>query len=288
MDKAREYLTQDGLVFKTLLEIGNVNPKQFPLELLEIAEQRVLKGTNKSLEAAVNSIKSLRRGGKKSSKIDESVNAELDEFGLNEELYSPQQIRFIREVIQSYYDAHDITTPYQKSGVIRLAKLECNINELEIAVAQTKNKDDITNLKSLTEMHAKMSENLKLTTRQATEGNKGEDAFANACIAFEERFRNSTFDFENIEIQDQMQEIMILNVNRIMKLIDDSATYYHFKKAMAESVGLKPNDINEIGYFTIEQLFDFKKINEDRGMIERKNENTRDENFVDRDVILDE
>lgn len=286
MEEANQYLTEDGLIFETLLDIGKVNPKEHPLDLLKMAEVRVIRKTNKTFEAAVNSVKALKRG--KGKKSDENSNLEFDEYGLNEELYTLQQINFIRETIQSYYDAHDISTPYQKSGVIRLAKLECTINELEASVARSKHKDDISNLKSLQGMHKDLSDGLKLTTKQATEGSKGEDAFANACVAFEERFRNDTFNFENIELKDQLADIMIANAPRIMKLIDESPTYFHFKKALAETVKLKAADVDEIGYFTIEEFFDFRKINEDRGMIEAKNENTRDENFVDREGGLDE
>lgn len=286
MAEANKYLTLDGLTFETILDIGKVNPKEYPLDLLKMAEVRVIRKTNKTFEAAVNSVKALRRG--KPKKNDENSDHEFDEFGLSEELYTSQQINFIRETIQNYYDGYDISTPYQKSGVIRLAKLECNINELEVAVARSKHKEDISNLKNLTEMHAKMSENLKLTTKQATEGDKGEDAFANACIAFEERFRNDTFQFDNVVLKDQLMNVMIDNVSRIMKLIDESPTYFAFRKTLAETVGLKANDALEIGYFTIEELFDFKKINEDRGMIENKNESTRDSNFVDREESLDE
>lgn len=287
MAEANKYLTQDGLIFETLLDIGKVNPKEFDLEVLEMAETRVNRGTNKTFQAAINSIKSLKRGNSK-KKSEDISNLEYDEFGLNEELYTPQQISFIKDTIQAYYDAHDISTPYQKSGVIRLAKLECNINDLEVAVARTKHKDDITNLKNLQSMHKDLSDGLKLTTKQATDGDKGEDAFANACIAFEERFRNDTFEFENIELKDRLMNVLIDNAPRIMKLIDDSKTYYHFRKTLAEQIGLKPNDAVEIGYFTIEELFDFKKIHEDRKMIVTKNENTRDENFVDRESELDE
>lgn len=286
MAEAKQYLTEDGLIFETLLDIGKVNPKDYPLELLQTAEVRVLRKTNKTFEAAVNSVKALKRG--RSKKSEDHSNLELDEFGLNEELYTPQQISFIRQTIQSYHDAHDISTPYQKSGVIRLAKLECTINELEATVAQNKHKDDISNLKNLQSMHKDLSDALKLQTKQANDGDKGEDAFANACIAFEERFRNDTFAFENIELKDRLQNIMIDNATRITKLIDSSPTYYHFKKALAETVGLKAGDVDEIGYFTIEELFDFRKINEDRGMIQAKNDNTLDPNFVDREGVLDD
>lgn len=286
MAEANRYLTEDGLLFETLLNIGKVNPKEYPLEVLEMAENRVNRGTNKTFQAAINSIKALKRGNKK--KADEAANYEMDEFGLNEELYTTQQIKFIKDTIQAYYDAHDISTPYQKSGVIRLAKLECNINELEATVAKSKNKDDITNLKNLQSMHKDLSDALKLQTKQATEGSKGEDAFANACIAFEERFRNDNFEFENIELKDKLTNIMIDNAPIIMKLIDESPTYYHFRKALADTIGMKPSDAEEIGYFTIEELFDFRKVNEDRKMIEFKNENTRDDNFVDREGSFDE
>ena len=277
----KEYLTEDDLVFKTMLDIGKVNPKEYPLKVLELAEKRVLRKTNKTFETAINSVKSLQRGSSK--KKDDAIEYEVDEYGLSEELYSPSQIKFIRETIQSYYDAHTITTPYQKSGIIRLAKLECNINDLEVSVARSKHKEDINNMKELQKMHKELSDALQLQTKQAKEGDKGEDAFANAVIAFEERFQNDQFEFENIETKDKMSEIMINNADRITKLIDESKTYFAFRKAIAESAGLKAHEVNEIGYFTIEELFDFKKQQEDRSLIENKNEDARDPNFVDRE-----
>lgn len=287
MEEANKYLTKDGLTFETILDIGKVNPKDYALHVLEMAETRVLRKTNKTFEAAINSVKSLKQGtGKK--KNDDNSNQEFDEYGLNDELYTPQQIKFIRETIQSYLDAHDISTPYQKSGIIRLAKLESNINELEVAVARKKHKEDINSMKELQTMHKNLSDALKLQTKQTTDNDKGEDAFANACIAYEERFRNDIFQFDNVELKDRMMNIMIDNAPRIMKLIDESPTYFHFRKALAESAGLRAVDASEIGYFTIEELFDFKKINEDRGMIDTKNESTRDDNFIDREVDLDE
>ena len=284
--EVHEYLTKDGLIFRTIVDIGKVNPKDYTLELLQMAETRVMRGTNRTLETAINSIRSLKRGKKVT--MEGKSRFEFDEYGLNEALYTPQQIKFIKETIENYYDGYDISTPYQKSGIIRLAKLECNINELEASIAKKKDKEDINNLKMLTDMHSKLSDNLKLTTKQADGGEKDEDAFAKACIAFEERFRNATFEFENIEIKDKMSEIMIENAPIIMKLIDESPTFYHFKKALAGKAGLKPADVDEIGYFTIEELFEFKKINEDRAMINNKNENTIDPNFVDHESNLDE
>ena len=278
----QEYLTRDEKVFKTNVTLGKVNTKDFDLDMLELAEQRVQKGTNKSIQTALSSLKHLKKGNMSYGRKTDPNELELDEFGLHPDLYTPQQMNMIKKIIEDYYATADVTTPFQKSGVVRLAKLECNIAELEILVAKKKLKEDIANLEKLQMLHLKISDGLKLTTKQASDGAKGEDVFANACIAFEERFVNDKFEFPSIEIRDRLQEIVISKADQIVELIRTSKTYYHFKKALIEDSELEMSDAEDIGEFTIAELFDFMKQNEDRKMIENKNEITYDDSIVHR------
>ena len=220
----QEYLTRDDKVFKTNVTLGKVNTKDYDLELLELAEQRVQKGTNKSVETALKSLVHLKKGKASIGRKSDPNELELDEYGLHPELYSPQQINLIRKIIESYYSTADVSTPFQQSGVIRLAKLEANIAEVEILVAKKKLKEDIEKLKELSTMHLKLSDSLKLTTKQAADGAKGEDVFANACIAFEETFANDKFDFPSIEIRDRLQEVVISKADQVVELIRTSKT----------------------------------------------------------------
>lgn len=271
-----EYITHDGLVFKTLLDIGHVQTKEYDLEILEKAEGRVQRGTNKTLQAALNSLKSLKQSNKKSANGDE-----FDEFGLNDE-YTNNQKKFIRDTIQGYYDAHDISTPYQKSGVIRLSKLECTITELEVNVTKNKKKEDIESLQKLQAMHKSLSDALKLQTKQATDGDKSEDILANACIDYEARFSNDEFHFEDIEEKERLLELITVNADNVLQDIRESANYFAFKKRLVQKLDGKVSSVDNVGKITIEELFDCYRLWEDRKMIQSKIDSTIDTNFIDR------
>jgi hypothetical protein len=276
------FLTRDDKEFKTNVTLGKVNTKDYDLELLELAEQRVQKGTNKSIETALKSLVHLKKGKASIGRKSDPNELELDEYGLHPDLYTPQQISLIKKIIESYYTTADVSTPFQQSGVIRLAKLEANIAEVEILVAKKKLKEDIDKLEKLNTMHLKLSDSLKLTTKQASDGAKGEDILSNACIAFEETFANDKFEFPSIELRDRLQEVLISKADLIVKLIGESKTYYHFKKALIENTGLEMSDAEDIGEFTIAELFDCFKVFEDRKMIEDKNATTYDDSIVHR------
>lgn len=277
----QEFLSKDEQVFKTLVDIGEVDTKEYDLKTLLQAEKRVIRGTNKTMQSALNSITSLRQNQKqKSAKVD-IKDVEFDEYGLSPAFYSENQIKFIRQRIDNYHNGFDIATPYQQQGVIQLAKNEWTIAELQMKIAIEPSKEDIASLKIITEIHAKQSNDLKLTPRQANGDANSEDILSNVCIAYEDRYRNTAFEFSHIDERDRLEKIMIDNADKIVNLMSESKTYFHFKDALAKTVELKAGDVDEIGYFTIEEFFDFLKINEDRKMIADKNELTLDENFKD-------
>jgi uncharacterized protein YerC len=291
--KASDFLTKDDQIFKTILDMTGVNSKSYDLEQLLQAERRVHNGTNKTIKTALNSIASLKRGNKKESNNNSSKdiqNVEFDEFGLSEDIYTQQQIKFIRERIQDLQDNNNISSSYQRQGVIRMAKLESTITELEAlnAMSRGMDKDLMDNLKKANDMYAKVVSDMKLTPRQANDGEKGEDAFANAVIAYDEKFRFESFQFEDLERREGLAELIISNADKIVQLINGSSTFFHFKKSLAETVDLKAADIQEIGEFTIEDLFEFKKIHEDRKIVVAKNEFTRNPDFVDREAMQEE
>jgi hypothetical protein len=155
------------------------------------------------------------------------------------------------------------------------------MTELGARIAQNPNKEDIGNLKIVQELHAKLSNDLKLTTRQASGDANSEDMWANACVDYESRYRNAYFDFDEVEERDQLQEIIITNADKIFEYMSNSPTYYHFRKQIADNMDMKAAHLENIGLFTIEEFFDFLKINEDRKMIGERIESTFDESFVD-------
>jgi hypothetical protein len=282
MSEVKQYLTKEGEVFETLVELGGANPKDYDLTLLQAAEARVIKGTNKTLQTALNSLSGFKNFKNDGVKVKDAKDAEFDEYGLSDSFYTQQQMNYIRSSIDKYRNGYDIATPYQETGVIQLAKFEWTITELGTKIAQNPKKDDIASLKMIQELHAKLSNDLKLTTRQSVGDANSEDMFTNACIDYEKRFRGEYFAFEEVEDRDAMQEVMIKYADRIVDFMKESSTYFHFRKKIADELDVKPKELKQIGLFTIEEFYDFLQINADRKMIQDKNDLTFDDNFKDK------
>lgn len=282
MSEVKEYLTKDGQIFESLVELGGANPKDYDLKLLQAAEARVIKGTNKTLRTALNSLAGFKNMKNDGVKVKEVKDAEFDEYGLSDSFYTQQQINTIRRSIDRYHEGYDIATPFQENGVIQLAKYELMMNELGAKIAQNQTKDDITSLKSVQDLHAKLNNDMKFTTRQSVGDANSEDMFTNAVVEYEKRFKEEYFEFEHIEDRDAMQEILIKFADRVVDFMKESPTYYHFKKKMSDELDLKPKDLELIGRFTIEEFYDFLQINADRKMIQEKNDLTFDDTFKDR------
>ena len=282
MSEVKQYLTKDGEIFESLVELGGANPKEYDLKLLQAAEARVIKGTNKTLRTALNSLAGFKNMKNDGVKVKEVKDAEFDEYGLSDSFYTPQQMNTIRRAIDRYHEGYDIATPFQENGVIQLAKYELMIAELGAKIAQHPNKDDISSLKMIQDLHAKLNNDMKFTTRQSVGDANSEDMFTNACIDYEKRFRGEYFAFEEVEDRDAMQDIMIKYADRIIDFMKESPTYFHFRKKIADELDVKPKELALIGLFTIEEFYDFLQINADRKMIQEKNDITFDDNFKDK------
>lgn len=282
MSEVKQYLTKDGNIFESLVELGGANPKEYDLKLLQAAEARVIKGTNKTLRTALNSLAGFKNMKNDGVKVKEVKDAEFDEYGLSDSFYTEQQMNTIRKAIDRYHEGYDIATPFQENGVIQLAKYELMMNELGAKIAQHPTKDDIASLKMIQDLHAKLNNDMKFTTRQSVGDANSEDMFTNAVVEYEKRFKEDYFAFEHIEDRDAMQDILIKFADRVVDFMKESPTYYHFKKKMSDELDLKPKDLDLVGRFTIEEFYDFLQINADRKMIQEKNDLTFDDNFKDR------
>ena len=282
MSELKKCITKDGETFETYVELGGANPKDYDLQILQTAEKRVLNGTNKTLRTALNSIGGMRNMKNEGVKVKDVKDAEFDEYGLSEAFYTAQQIATIRRAIDRYHEGYDIATPYQENGVIQLARYELMMRELEAKIAQSPNKDIIASLKMIQELHAKLNNDMKFTTRQSVGDANSEDMFTNACIDYEKRFRGEYFAFEEVEDRDAMQDIMIKYADRIIEFMKESPTYFHFRKKIADELDVKPKELALVGLFTIEEFYDFLQINADRKMIQEKNDITFDDNFKDK------
>ena len=53
MSEGKQYLTKDGHVFESLVELGGANPKEYDLKLLQAAEARIIKGNKKTIRKKI-------------------------------------------------------------------------------------------------------------------------------------------------------------------------------------------------------------------------------------------
>lgn len=211
MDKAngeiKSYVTSDGQVFKTTLDIGEVNPKEYSLDDLERAEKRVHKGTNKTLQTALNSIVHLRKGSKKKVTTASLKEVELDEYGLDPNLYTEFQIKFIHKKVKEFEAVYDASTPFAKETIIEMAKNRLKNAEVE---AKMLNSDNPTFIKQKTDLRkdfSSMAEDLKLLPKQKKEEDrsKNRNSLAEMVRRYEARKRSERRETsEKTEKMDKM------------------------------------------------------------------------------------
>jgi adenylate kinase family enzyme len=165
-NKPNEYITSDGQVFKTTLDLAGVNPKDYALEDLERAEARVIRGTNKTLQTALNSIVHLRKGSKK--KVTSAVlkDMELDEYGLDSSLYTEAQTKFIHRKVKEYEAVYDTATPFARDTVIEMAKNRLKNAEVEAKMISSDFPGYIKQKADLRKDFSSMAEDLKLLPKQ--------------------------------------------------------------------------------------------------------------------------
>lgn len=184
----KQYLTADSKTFKTFLDIGDVNPKDYDLEILERAEGRVIRGTNKTLRTAINSIAHLKKGARKKVSSDLIKETELDQHGLNVALYSEQQILYIQKKIEEFKAVYDHSTPFFMETIIEMAKNRLKTAEIE---AKMLNSDEATFIDQKVKLRKEFSDMAKdldmLPKKEQKDLSKNRNSFAEMVLRYEAR-----------------------------------------------------------------------------------------------------
>src|SRR5699024_8890772 len=128
-DEIKKYITADGQVFETLVEMGDINPKDYSLYHLEMAEKRVLKGTNKNIRAALGSTRAIAE--KNASRGSSYSNKSIDEYGIDRSVYSKADVEFLHNKIREYKEDYKATTPFERETILNMAKTSLKLNKLE-------------------------------------------------------------------------------------------------------------------------------------------------------------
>lgn len=194
MDQAngelKTYVTSDGQVFKTTLDIGDVNPKLYTLYHLEMAEKRVIAKKNKSLQTALGSTRALAKKNQTSAKVLSEV--QFDEYGLDPSIYTKKQIDFVQNKIKEFEATYESSTPFEKETIGMMAGILLKINEVKAKMISTDNEKYVKQLKDLREMFSKMAEDLKLRPKDKKEEDrsKNRNSLAEMVRRYEARKRS--------------------------------------------------------------------------------------------------
>lgn len=186
----KEYVTADGEIFKTTLDIGEVNPKLYTLEHLEIAERRVHQGTNKTLQKALNATKALMKKNRKSSKVLSKVS--FDEYGINESTYTKEQVKFLKDKIDEYEAIYESATPFERETIGMMASILLKINEVKAKMVSSDEMAYVKQLKDLRDMFSAMASDLKMRPKDKKEvdKSKGRTSLAEIVMRYEARKRS--------------------------------------------------------------------------------------------------
>jgi len=172
-EEIKSYVTSDGQVFKTTLDIGDVNPKLYTLYHLEMAEKRVIAGKNKSLKTALGSTRAIAKKNQVSAKVISEAN--FDEYGLDPSIYSKQQIGFIKNKIKEFENTYESSTPFEKETIGMMAVTLLKITDIKAKMITTDNDKYVKQLKDLREMFSKMAEDLKLRPKDKKEEDRSKN-----------------------------------------------------------------------------------------------------------------
>lgn len=207
-NEIKSYVTSDGQVFKTTLDIGDVDPKLYTLYHLEIAEKRVHGGKNKSLRTALNSTRAIAKKNQTSSKVMSESN--FDSYGLDPSVYTKQQIEFIKSKIQEFENVYESATPFEKETIGIMATILLKINEVKAKMIVSDNAGYVKQLKDLREMFSKMAEDLKLRPKDKKEIDKaqGRTSLAEMVMRYEARKRSKRK--ETSEATEEMSKLMAI------------------------------------------------------------------------------
>lgn len=215
MTEIRKYVTLDEEIFKTVVDIGDVDPKLFTLEHLTVAEKRVIKGTNKTLRAALNSTRSMMQKNSKSSKKISQV--ELDEYGLDPSLYTEQQINFIHKKIKQFSDVYDVSSPFAYETIIEMAKNRLKTAEVEAKMIGSDNASHVRQKTDLRKDFSAMAQDLKMRPKDHKDQDKSKtrNSFTEMVRRYEARIRSGKREVnENtIAMRKKMDEIRIRNLD---------------------------------------------------------------------------
>lgn len=203
-NKIKEYLTADDQIFKTMVELGKCNPKDYDLETLQQAEARVVKGLNKNVGTAISNVKGLMQNNKKRISNKKLKEAELDEYGLNPDLFTDTQINFIHKKIKEFEAVYDTSTPFARETIIEMAKNRLKNSEVE---AKMINHDDPKYIKAKTDLRkdfSSMAEDLKLLPKQkkTEDRSKGRTSLAEIVLRYEARKRSG-----RMEVSEKTEEM---------------------------------------------------------------------------------
>lgn len=187
-----EYETKDGKIFKTDLDIGEVRTSFYELELLERAEGRVKRGTNKTLQTALNSISHLKMGSKKKPTASRLKDSDFDEYGLNAAFYTDEQAEFIINKVKEYEAVYDTSDPYVRDRIITMSKLSLKMIELEAKLLSSNDSKLIKQVSDLSTSISKIAEELKVAPKQKKEEDKSKtrNSLAEMVRRYEVRVRS--------------------------------------------------------------------------------------------------
>lgn len=172
-DEIKSYVTSDEQVFKTTLDIGEVDPKLYTLYHLEMAEKRVIKGSNKSLKTALGSTRALAKKNQVSTR--NVSEAGYDEYGLDPSIYTEKQIEFVKNKIEEFENIYQSATPFEKETIGMMATILLKITEIKARMISVDSDKYVKQLKDLREMFSKMAEDLKLRPKDKKEEDKSKN-----------------------------------------------------------------------------------------------------------------
>ena len=185
----QEYFTSDDQTFKTTVEMGGAVPRNYTLEELLTAEARVIRGTNKNLQTALNSIVKLKKHGKTKASAKLIKELSLDEYGLEAKFFSEQQILFIKKKIEEYEAVYDTSDPFSKETIVEMAKNRLKTAEVEMKMLTSDNPNFIKQKTDLRKDFSSMAGDLKIlpSQKKTEDRSKGRTSLAEIVMRYEAR-----------------------------------------------------------------------------------------------------
>lgn len=214
-DEIKSYVTSDEQVFKTTLDIGDVNPKLYTLYHLEMAEKRVIKGSNRNLKTALGSTRALAKKNQTSAKA--LSGADFDEFGLDPSVYTKKQIKFIHKKIEEFNGMYEASTPFEKETLGLMATTVLKMSEIKAKMISTDSEKYIKQLDSLRKMFSDMAGDLKARPKDKKDDDmsKSRNSLAEMVRRYEARKRSGRREVNEKTkgIEKRMSEIRVSQID---------------------------------------------------------------------------